>query len=349
MLHAVGRERRDACRRRAERAASGSPPAPGGAGGSRRSRGSLRARARGRAAAPPAGREGCPTRAWAPDAPLSSWPRREGTAFSSLRLGHERPDQRCLLRVGAEVRGADHRPGADLELVEAGGDEGGDPAFGASRGRSSGTRAGSRETTARRTPARRASPCCRSRRTGRRGGGCCGDGSRRGSGSSGRRRARSSSSRASGTSSLPSPPSRSPLSIHRGRGRRSSGTARRPDATAGGRHRPRSRRLRPPAAAERSSPRHRALFEQRASRRIAAEQANRAVAGPERERLGLVQRLVVAAPRDLQHRLGADRRDVRVARERERLAELDAPVGRDRLRQSTSAAPRSGSSSIGER
>ena len=77
--------------------------------------------------------------------------------------------------------------------------------------------------------------------------------------------------------------------------------------------------------------RDRALLEQRTPRRVAAQQPNGAVTGPERERLGLVQRLVVAGPGDLQHGVGADRRDVGVAGERERLAELEAPLGRDRL------------------
>jgi hypothetical protein len=77
--------------------------------------------------------------------------------------------------------------------------------------------------------------------------------------------------------------------------------------------------------------RPRAFLQQRPTRRVAAEEANRTVAVPDDERLGFVQRLVVTRPGDLQHHLGTHRRDVRVPGERERLAELEAPVGGDRV------------------
>jgi hypothetical protein len=56
-----------------------------------------------------------------------------------------------------------------------------------------------------------------------------------------------------------------------------------------------------------------------------------AVAVPERERVGLVGRLIVVRWNDLDDGVGARRRDERVSRERERLAERESPVASDLL------------------
>ena len=72
-----------------------------------------------------------------------------------------------------------------------------------------------------------------------------------------------------------------------------------------------------------------ALDQQRPPAAVAAQQPHGAVAVPERERVGLLVRLVVLGRRHLQHRVLAGRRHVRVARQRKRRPELDAPLRGD--------------------
>jgi hypothetical protein len=68
----------------------------------------------------------------------------------------------------------------------------------------------------------------------------------------------------------------------------------------------------------------RALEEQGAAR--PAQEADRAVAAPQVERLALVQRLVVPVPRHLENRVAAGGCDVREARQREGSSQLDPPL-----------------------
>jgi len=77
--------------------------------------------------------------------------------------------------------------------------------------------------------------------------------------------------------------------------------------------------------------RKRPLREQRATVRVAPEQAHRTAAAPELERLGFMERLVVPGPRDLEHGVVADGRDEGITRERERRTELQPPLPCDRL------------------
>src|SRR5581483_11934680 len=70
-------------------------------------------------------------------------------------------------------------------------------------------------------------------------------------------------------------------------------------------------------------PRPCSFLEQRTA--VATQQPHRPVAAPQSESLRLVQRLVVALPRDLEDRVLTRGSDERIARERERLAELEAP------------------------
>ena len=114
------------------------------------------------------------------------------------------------------------------------------------------------------------------------------------------------------------------------RGRRSSGTARRrsPELTPGrdgDRGRLVLRQLGDVVPA-------RALDQERSPRPISPQQPHGAVAGPKLERIRLLVRLVVLGRRHLQHRVVAGRRDVRVPRQRERLAELDSPLHRNLAR-----------------
>jgi hypothetical protein len=60
-----------------------------------------------------------------------------------------------------------------------------------------------------------------------------------------------------------------------------------------------------------------------------AKQARRAVAGPVRERVGLVVALPVTPWDDLEDGVLARGRGEGVQRERERVAEVDLPLGRD--------------------
>ena len=72
----------------------------------------------------------------------------------------------------------------------------------------------------------------------------------------------------------------------------------------------------------------RALDQQRAPEPISPQQPDGAVAGPELERLPFFVGLVVLGRPHFQHPVFAGRGDVRVARERERLAQLHSPLRR---------------------
>ena len=135
--------------------------------------------------------------------------------------------------------------------------------------------------------------------------------------------------RASGTSSLPS---RSAVSSQRCDLRRD-----RPERRSGGQPQPgadldRDRGRAVVLELRDVRPRNGALQQQRAVGRVAAQDANRGAPVPALERLTVVERLVVALPRDLEHGVVAHRRGERVVRHRERFAELQPPLGGDALR-----------------
>ena len=89
-------------------------------------------------------------------------------------------------------------------------------------------------------------------------------------------------------------------------------------------------------------PRDRALDEQRAPRRIVAQEAHRAVAIPEPERVGDVVRVVVLDGDDLEDRVGAGRRHIGVAAGGDTRADDEAPVGRHLRRDALEACGAAG-------
>ena len=206
----------------------------------------------------------------------------------------EQPAQdRRLARVGAEVRGTDHGPGAHPALGEAGGGEGGEAPARSGFGRQPVVDRVPQERAAGRTRARPASASGRSPGAGRRRLRCCDGGSRRGPASRGRgaaireaARARAGPARCPGRARAPvpalQPRAQCRIADPPKRLRRRAARAARPTLN-------RDRSRAPPPRARRSvGARIGALEQQRPVLADPSATGARRLAVPERQRLGLV-------------------------------------------------------------